>query len=44
VRDPLMYGRVPVDSWRLVLAINAAGLLAGAVVYATTRRRLPHWV
>jgi len=44
VRDPLMYGRVPVDSWMLVLAINAAGLVVGAVVYATTRRRLPHWV
>lgn len=44
VRDPLMYGRIPTDSWLLVLLINAIGLVAGAVVYATTRRRVPHWI
>jgi len=44
IREPLMYDRVPMDSWTLVLAFNAAGLLAGAVVYATTRKRVPHWV
>jgi len=44
VREPLMYNRVPVESWMLVLAINGAGLAAGALVYASTRRRLPHWV
>jgi len=44
VRDPLMYDRFPVDSWLVVLSINALGLVAGVVVYATTRRRVAHWV
>jgi ABC-type polysaccharide/polyol phosphate export permease len=44
VRDPLMYDRVPADSWTLVLCVNAVGLVAGVLVYAGTRRRLPHWV
>lgn len=44
VREPLMYDRVPMDSWSLVLAINATGLLAGAIVYAWTRKRVPYWV
>ena len=44
VRDPLMYDRVPIDSWMLVLAINVAGLLVAALIYAGTRRRIPHWV
>jgi hypothetical protein len=33
-----------VDSWLVVLSINALGLVAGVVVYATTRRRVAHWV
>ena len=44
VREPLMYNRVPVDSWMLVLLMNAIGLIAGVLVYAATRRRVPHWV
>jgi ABC-type polysaccharide/polyol phosphate export permease len=43
-RDPLMYNRVPMDSWIVVLAINAVGLVGGVVAYAATRRRLAHWV
>lgn len=44
IREPLMYDRIPFDSWKLVLALNAAGLLAGALVYTATRKRVPHWV
>lgn len=44
VRDPLMYNRVPVDSWLVVLVINAIGIITGVVVYHLTRRRIPHWV
>jgi ABC-type polysaccharide/polyol phosphate export permease len=44
VREPLMYNRIPHDSWAIVLVINAVGLLAGAIVYATTRKRVAHWV
>jgi ABC-type polysaccharide/polyol phosphate export permease len=44
VRDPLMYDRVPSDSWRVVLVINAVGLVAGVLVYALTRRRIAFWV
>ena len=43
-RDPLMYNRVPMDSWRIVVAINIVGLLGGIVAYAATRRRVAHWV
>ena len=44
VRDPLMYNRIPRDSWTVVLAINAVGLVAGVLVYAWSRRRVAHWV
>ena len=44
VRDPLMYNRLPMTSWWIVLGINAVGLIAGAVVYTATRRRIAHWV
>jgi ABC-type polysaccharide/polyol phosphate export permease len=44
VRDPLMYDRVPVDSWLLVLAVNVVGIVAAALIYTGTRRRIPHWV
>lgn len=44
VRDPLMYDRVPADSWMLVLIVNAVGLLVGALIYAASRRRIPHWI
>jgi ABC-type polysaccharide/polyol phosphate export permease len=39
-----MYNRFPDDSWIIVLAINVAGLLAGMLVYASTRHRIAHWV
>lgn len=44
VRDPLMYDRIPVNSWTVVLVINACGLLTGILVYALTRRHVAHWV
>jgi len=44
VGDPLMYNRLPMTSWWVVLVINAVGLVAGAVVYTATRRRIAHWV
>lgn len=44
VRDPLIYDRVPMESWIIVLAINAAGLAIGLCAYAVTRRRVAHWV
>jgi ABC-type polysaccharide/polyol phosphate export permease len=44
VREPLMYDRVPIDSWMIVLSINAVGVVAAVLVYCLTRRRIPHWV
>jgi ABC-type polysaccharide/polyol phosphate export permease len=44
VRQPLMYDQVPHASWAIVLCINAVGLVAGAVVYVATRKRVAHWV
>jgi ABC-type polysaccharide/polyol phosphate export permease len=44
VREPLLYDRLPVHSWMVVLAINAIGLAAGMVVYAYTRKRVAYWV
>jgi ABC-type polysaccharide/polyol phosphate export permease len=44
LRDPLLYNRVPQDSWRIVLAINAVGVVAGIATYVATRRRVAHWV
>jgi ABC-type polysaccharide/polyol phosphate export permease len=44
VRDPLLYNHVPLDSWRVVLAINAVGVVVGAVTYASTRRKIAFWV
>lgn len=44
VRAPLLYNRVPLDSWAIVLVINAIGLLLGVIVYAHTRKRVAYWV
>lgn len=44
VRDPLMYNHVPQDSWLIVLAINAVGLVTGISIYVATRHRVAHWV
>lgn len=44
VRDPLMYDRIPVTSWLVVLVINAVGIISAVALYALTRRRIAHWV
>jgi ABC-type polysaccharide/polyol phosphate export permease len=44
VRDPLMYNHIPLDSWKVVLAINALGLPAGMLAYLRTRNQVAHWV
>lgn len=44
VREPLIYDRIPMESWVIVLVINIAGFAIGLFVYATTRRRVAHWV
>jgi len=44
VREPLIYDRIPLESWIIVLAINAAGFAIGLFAYAATRRRVAHWV
>jgi ABC-type polysaccharide/polyol phosphate export permease len=44
VREPLMYDRVPYDSWQVVLGITLAGTAAAVATYASTRRRVAHWV
>jgi ABC-type polysaccharide/polyol phosphate export permease len=44
VRDPLIYGTVPLGSWLVVLAVNLVGLPAAAIAYAKTRRNIIFWV
>ncbi len=44
VRAPLLYDRVPLDSWAIVLGVNAIGLALGVLVYALTRKRIAYWV
>lgn len=44
IRQPLLYGRLPLDSWAWVLAINAVGLPAGLFAYAVSRKRVVFWV
>ena len=44
VREPLLYDRVPVHSWWVVLVINAIGFTIGVIVYASTRKRVAYWV
>lgn len=44
MRDPLLYNRIPMESWGIVVAINVVGILAAVVVYTATRRRVAHWV
>lgn len=44
VRLPLLYGRVPVESWYWVGLINLVGLPTGLVVYARTRSNIVFWV
>lgn len=44
VRAPLLYNRLPVESWKMVLLINGIGLALGVLVYATTRKRIAYWL
>jgi len=44
LRDPLLYNQAPLASWLVVLAINAAGLLFGALVYTSTRQKVAFWI
>jgi ABC-type polysaccharide/polyol phosphate export permease len=44
VREPLIYDRIPLESWIIVLVIKIAGFAIGLFVYAATRRRVAHWV
>jgi ABC-type polysaccharide/polyol phosphate export permease len=44
VRDPLMYNHIPLDSWKVVVAINLVGLPAAVIAYVRTRRHVAHWV
>jgi ABC-type polysaccharide/polyol phosphate export permease len=44
VRDPLLYDRVPVESWWVVAAVNVAGILAAAWSYAASRRNIVFWI
>lgn len=44
VRTPLLYGEVPLDSWRWVGLINLVGLPTGLLVYAGTRSKIVFWV
>lgn len=44
IRQPLIHGVVPLDSWLVVLIVNAAGLLLGFGSYAVTRNRVAFWL
>ena len=44
VREPLIYDTVPMDSWVIVLSVNAVGLVAGFASYAGTRNRIAFWL
>ncbi|WP_170288302.1 ABC transporter permease [Marilutibacter maris] len=44
VREPLLYGNVPLDSWLVVAGINLAGLPAGILAYARSRSSLIFWI
>lgn len=44
LRDPLLYGTLPVESWVVVVAITIVGLPLGLVVYARTRREVIFWI
>ncbi|MEM6536337.1 MAG: ABC transporter permease [Pseudomonadota bacterium] len=44
LRDPLLFGTVPVDSWIFVIALTIVGGVVLTVVGGMMRSRLPYWV
>jgi len=44
LRDPLLYNTLPLESWAVVVAVNAIGLPLGLFVYARTRREVVFWI
>lgn len=44
VREPLLYGTIPVESWTWVLVLNLVGIPLGLAVYAASRRNVVFWV
>ena len=44
IRAPIITGKVPVDSWVLVLVMTAILLAAGMVVFTLTKRKVPGWL
>lgn len=44
VRQPLIYGHIPYDSWLIVLTANALGLAAGFASYTLTRNQIAYWL
>ena len=44
IREPLLYNHWPATSWRVVLLVNAAGIVLGAITYASTRRKIAFWI
>ncbi len=44
VREPLIYGTIPWESWRIVLLINLIGLPLGFFTYARTRLNVVYWI
>lgn len=44
IRQPLIYGTIPYESWGIVLVVTAIGLPAGFAAYALTRNRIAYWL
>lgn len=44
IREPLLYNHWPATSWRVVLLVNVAGIVLGAITYASTRRKIAFWI
>lgn len=44
IRQPLVYDRVPIGSWLVVVVVNVVGAVTGALTYAITRNRIAYWL
>ncbi|PHS21624.1 MAG: hypothetical protein COA84_15545 [Robiginitomaculum sp.] len=44
IREPLLYGTIPTQSWMIVGGISFVGLILAWVTYTTTRDRIAFWV